>query len=210
MKRLAVLCLIIGLIGVCSPSYGYILVYKLTSTIKTVETDANAMMNVKVSGYLALDINDVEEIVDDSRMVIYGKDADANKVYYVEDFSGNPRVEWTEEGAYLTVEMINHRGIFYYDLRLTGKIKEKDVGFGADDLRNAASSAKGSMYSTHGSLFDQGQTLFGSGSATMTLDTKKTKAANDVTPSTLDEIMTEIVAGEGGLVEKGYQELIIL
>jgi hypothetical protein len=211
MKRLLTIVVIFAVLAVCAPSNAYTLIYKLTSTIKTVETDANVTMNVKVSGYLAMDINDGKKTVDDSRMVIYGKDADSNKMYYVEDFEGNPRAKWTEEGAYVTVDIRNHLHPFYYDFGLTGRIKERDVGFGTDanDLRIAASSLKGSIFCNYGSLFDPNQTFFGSGSASMTLDTKKTKVANDVTPSTLDEIMTDITLGDGGLVEKGYHQLIL-
>jgi len=211
MKRLLAIVVIFAVLAVCAPSNAYTLVYKLTSTIKTVETDANAAMNVKVSGYLAISINDIDETADDARMVIYGKDGDANKMYYIETFEGNPYVHWTIEGAYVTVDIRNHLDPFYYDFGFTGKIKERDVGFGTDvnDIRNAASSLKGSMFCNHGSLLDPNQNLFGTGSASMTLDTKQTKVANDVTPSTLDEVMTDITLGDGGLVEKGYHELIL-
>jgi hypothetical protein len=210
MKRLLTAFVIMAMLAVCAPSNGYILVYKLSTTVKSVDTDANSITNVRVRGYLALDINDVTETVSatNSRMLIYGKDADANNVYWVEDFSGSPRVTWTEEGEYLTIEIVNHLDPFYYDLRFTGKIRERDVGFGNDDnnLRSAPSSFKGSMISTSGMIFDQRQTLFGSGSASMSLDIRKTKAANS-TPQTIDDIMTEIVSGDGGLVEKGYESV---
>jgi hypothetical protein len=209
MKRLLTVAVILAMLAVCAPSNAYTLIYKLTSTIKTVETDANVTMNVKVNGYLALSIDDVEETADDARMVIYGKDGDANKIYYIETFEGSPYVHWEKEGAYVTVDIRNHTEPFYYDFGFTGTLKPKDVGFGTDDLRNAASSLKGSMFCNYGILFDLDQMLFGTGSATMTLDIKKTKVANDVTPSTLDEIMTDITLGDGGLVEKGYQLLII-
>jgi hypothetical protein len=214
MKRLLTIVVIFAVLAVCAPSNAYTLVYKLTSTIKTVEThDTNLMMNVKVNGYLALNIDDDTETVgdDDARMVIYGKDSDSNKIYYVEDFVGGANIEWTEEGPYLTLEITVTHSIFDYDLRLIGKIKEKDVGLGSDvnDLRSAPPSLKGSMICTHGSLFDFPESLFGSGTATLTLDIKNTKIANDVTPSTLDDIMTDFVEGDGGLIEKGYQPLIL-
>ena len=212
MKRLLTMVVILTMLAVCASSNAYTLVYKLTSTVKCVETEADLTTNVKVNGFLALSIDDNTETYEDGRMVIYGKDGDANKVYYVEEFLGGTNVVWTEEGAYLTLEItVTHGDVFEYDIRLTGKIKEKDVGFGSDvnDLRSAPSSLKGSIFCTHGVLFDLDQDLFGSGAMSMTLDAKKTKAANDVTPSTLDEIMTDLVAGENGLVEKGYLELLI-
>jgi hypothetical protein len=211
MKRLLTIVVIFAVLAVCAPSNAYTLIYKMSSTIKTVETDANVMMNVKVEGYLAISIDDVEETADDARMVIYGKDSDANKMYYIETFEGNPFVHWTKEGAYVTVDIRNHLDPFYYDFGFSGKIKERDVGFGSDanGLRNAASSLKGSLFCNYGSLLDPNQTYFGSGSASMTLDIKKTQIANDVTPSTLDQIMIDITLGDGGLVAKGYHELIL-
>jgi hypothetical protein len=210
MKRLLTMTVIVAFLAVSAQSNGYILVYKLGSTIKTIETDANLMKNFKINGYLALDINDAEESVEDALMVIYGKDVNTTNMYYIEDFSGSPKVNWTEEGAYLTVEIVNHLALFDYDLRLTGKLKEKNVGFGSDvnDLRSAASSLSGSMISTHGSFFDDIQSFFGAGSAKMTLDTRKTYAAN-ATPLTLVEIITAIVEDENGLIDKGYQLFVL-
>jgi hypothetical protein len=211
MKRLLTMAVIFALLAVCSASDAYTLVYKLSSPLKTVETNTDVAANFKVSGFLAMDIDDDLETVGDARMVIYGKDGDANLIYYIEDFSGGASIDWTEEGAYLTLEITITHAIFNYDLRFTGKVKEKDVGFGSDvnDLRSAPPSLKGSMFCTHGELFDLDQDLFGSGTATLTLDIKKTKVANDVTPATLDDIMTDIVDGENGLVEKGYQALTL-
>jgi hypothetical protein len=211
MKRLLMVSIIIAMLAVCAPSNAYILVYKLGSTIKTVETDANLMMNFKINGYMALDINDVEETVADSLMVIYGKDVNTTNMYYIEDFShGSTKIHWTEEGAYVTFEMENPFSIFDYDLRLTGKLKEKNVGFGSDanELRSAASSLSGSMIATHGKFFDDIQSFFGSGSAKMTLDTKKTYAAN-ATPLTIDQIITAIVEDENGLIDKDYQLFVL-
>jgi hypothetical protein len=211
MKRLLTIVVIFAILTVCATSNAYTLVYKLKSTVKSIETDANLMVNVKVNGYVALDINDVEEAIDDVLMVIYGQDINTTDMYYIEDFGhGTTKIYWTEEGAYLTFEIVNPFSVFDYDLRLTGKLKEKNVGFGSDvnDLRSAASSLKGSMIATHGKFFDDIQSFFGAGSATMTLDTRKTTAAN-TTPLTVLEIITAIVEGEDGLIEKGYQEFIL-
>ena len=208
MKKLLEVFVVLAVLAVCAPSNGYILVYKLTSTVKAVDADVNSLGNVKVKGYLALDIDDVEEIVADAQMVIYGVDGDANKIYYVENFQGVADAIWTEEGDYLTFNLTNHRDPFYYDIVLTGKIKEKDVGFGGDDMRSTSSSLKGVMTSTSGILFDLDQTLFGSGSASMTLDNNLTKAANDLA-ATVDQVITSTVEGDGGLIEKGYELLVI-
>jgi hypothetical protein len=212
MKRLIALFIIITVLFICSPSNAYILVYKLTSTVKSIETDANAAMNFKVNGYVAMDVNDVEKTVgaEDSLMVMYGRDLNDNYMYYIEDFSGNPKITWKEQGAYLTFETVNHLGAFDYDLRLIGKIKEKNVGLGSEpnQLRNAPPSLKGSMYFTNGMYFDPNQQFFGSGSAKMTLDTRKTYAAN-ATPLTQLDIITAIVEDEHGLLDKGYQLFVI-
>ncbi len=212
MKRLTALFVIIAMLAICAPSNAYILVYKLTSTVKSIETDANAAINFKVNGYVAMDVNDIEKEVaaEDSLMVMYGRDLNDNYMYYIEDFSGSPKITWKEQGAYLTFQMVNHLGSFDYDLRLIGKLKEKNVGFGSEpnQLRSAPSSLKGSMYFTNGMYFDPNQPFFGSGSAKMSLDTRKTYAAN-ATPLTILDIITAIVEDENGLLDKGYQLFVI-
>ncbi len=202
MRRLLVLLVTMGVLGVCAPSYGYILVYKLSSKVKAVYEDANALGGIKVKGYLALSIADGTEAADDMQMVLYGYDVLGNKIYYVENFEGNADLLWTEEGAYVTLYITNHREQFYYDIWLTGTIKEKDVGFGADDLRSAPGSLKGSFASTSGLILDDSQLLFGSGSISMSLDKSRTVSANDLS-ATVDQVISSVV---DGLIENGYAE----
>lgn len=209
MRRLLVLLAVVGVLGVCAPSYGYILVYKLSSTLKMVETDANTMGNLKLKGYLALDIDDVEETVDDAEIVFYGKDGDLNDTYIIDRFQGSADAEWSEEGEFVTLRVYDHLD-YYYEIIVTGKIKEKDVGLGVDELRSTAPSLKGSMINLWGILLDYDLSLYGSGSASMTLDKNLTKEANGgMVPVTVNDVIMAIVQGDGGLEDKGYVGLII-
>jgi len=173
----------------------------MTSTVKCVYEDANSLGNVKIKGYLAVSIDDSSETADDMQMVLYGYNVDANEIYYVENFEGNADLQWVEEGAYLTLYITNYREQFYYDILLTGTIKEKDVGFGDDDLRSAPSSLKGSIVSTSGLLLDDAQSMFGSGKMSLTYDRTRTANANTLA-ATVDQVISAVV---DELIDKGYE-----
>ena len=210
MRKLLVLLTILVVLGVCAPSYGYILVYKLSSTLKMVETDANAPGNLKLKGYLALEIDDIDETISDAEMVFYGKNNELVPTYIRELFQGSADVEFAEEGEFVTARIYDHVD-YYYEIVLTGKIKEKDVGLGADTLKSVAPSLKGSMINLWGILLDYDPvSLYGSGTASMTLDNALTKEANSqlLTPS-VNDVILNIVQGDGGLEDKGYVEFVI-
>jgi len=202
MKKLIALLVVLALLTICSASQGYILVYKMTSTVKCVYEDVNTVGNVKIKGVLAVDIDDSSQTAVDMQMVLYGKNVDANLIYYVEDFSGNADLAWVEEGAYLTLYLTNHREQFYYDVWLTGKIKQKNVGLGDDDLKNAPSSLKGSWASTSGLLLDDSQSMFGSGKVSLTFDKTRTINANTLS-SEVAEVITAVV---NELIDKQYEQ----
>ena len=51
----------LAVLGMCSPSYGYILVYKFNSTVKVVDDTSETAMSIPVKGYLAVDLSDEDE-----------------------------------------------------------------------------------------------------------------------------------------------------
>jgi hypothetical protein len=205
MRRLLTLLVVLAILGVCAPSYGYILVYKLTGTIKAVEWNDGIITNVSVKGYAAVDINDVNEAVDGAEMVLYGKDTNKNLKYYDDTLGGGERANLDTTGDVIGVDIWNYEDPFTYEFTLIGKVKDADVGFGTSDKRTAASSLTGSFNSWWGQLLDDTQDLFGSGTATVTLDTKNTKAAN-AGSTTVGAIIADFIAG---LEDKGYSEITL-
>jgi hypothetical protein len=218
MKKLVALFIIMALLGICSPSYGYILVYKVTGSLKAVEWNSNALSSVSVKGYLALDINDTNDADVDANMVLYGKNAAGALKYYLDGLSDTNNADngiaWNNSGMYVGLDAWNlsnpHRPEqFQYEFVVTGKVKSADVGLGTGTLRPVVSSLKGSMISWWGQIFDAGRELYGTGAASMALDTKQTKAANAanvVTPGsvTVTSIITAFITS---LQSKGYTAL---
>ncbi len=219
MKRLLGLVVLLVVLCVSVPSYatspGYILAYKVNGSMKAAEWYADKIISVSVKGYIAVNIvsnSTGDNEVVDAQMVLYGKDKSGHLVYY-RDYLSDPN-----SGVYLytpgyigsvvEVQVLNHTyDPMYYEFVMTGNIKSTDVGLGASSKELAASSLKGSLITWWAQLLDNSQELFGSGSATATLDTKQTKAANAAnatTPGsvTVDDIITTFIAGL-----KGYSSI---
>ena len=94
MKRLSALFVVLVMLGICTSSYGYFLIYKLSGTIRgamynrsdtktigiTVD-DTNAV-TIPFRGLLVMNlvINDTNSLID-ANMIIYGRDTNDHKVY---------------------------------------------------------------------------------------------------------------------------------
>ncbi len=203
----------LAVLGVCVPSYGYILVYKIAGGMKAQDWGSDKLINVSAKGYLAMDINDSDKVTD-ANMVLYGKGVSGNLIYYVDDFNNSdPNITyddiyWGNPGTktvMLDVWKENYVSPrFSREFMMTGILKSTNVGL--DTKKMAASSLKGSLVAWRGPLLDMDsdQDLFGSGTATMTLDTKQTKAAN-AGSITVDTVINTFITG---LVAKGYSSSI--
>jgi hypothetical protein len=137
-------------------------------------------------------------------MVLYGKNHDGDKVYFLETFGGDAGIDWTVEGDFVTVDLGDSSDPFDYEMMLTGKIVDKNVGLGADDKKGVANSLKGSIVSWWGMIFDDSQALFGSGTTSMTFYAGVTKPYNK-DGATIDEVIADI---ESFLEHKHYNPLI--
>jgi hypothetical protein len=205
MRKLVGLVVVLAAFGFCAPSYGYILVYKVTGGMKAVEWNVQKkIINVSVKGYAAIDINDSNGAVDDKQMVIYGKDASGNLKYYVDSFDkDHAKVALYQIASVVELDIWDYNSPFYYDFVMTGNVKATDIGTGSKQL--AASSLSGSLVTWWAQLLDSSQELFGSGAATMTLDTAQTKAANHGS-LTVDDVVSMFVVG---LDAKGYHPIVL-
>ena len=202
MKKLMAVIMILAVLGVCSSSYGYILVYKLSSTMRTVDTTADAAEIIKLKGYLIIDINETLSEVNDADVVIYGKDDDETLSCYRFDYDVDLDIDWEEHGTNVVIDFRqggNRSGI---EVILTGKTKAKNIGL--DTAKTVASNLKGSMVVWDEIFLDVSwNTLEGSGSVSAPLNSGLTKAANEDSSSS-NTIADEIIAG---LVDKGYVDV---
>jgi hypothetical protein len=205
MRKLLTLFVMLMVLGLCAPSYGYLLIYNVSSTFKGVDSEANSVENVPIKGFLVLDMNDPNETLTEAQMVLYGKDADKAKVYFVETFGGDAGIDWTVEGDFVTVDLGDSSDPFDYEMMLTGKIVDKNVGLGADDKKGVVNSLKGAIVAWGGMIFDGGQDLFGAGTTSMTFYPGPTKSYN-VDDATIDEVVEDI---QSFLEDKGYDGIIL-
>jgi hypothetical protein len=83
MKRLAVLCVLAAVLGICSQSYGDVFVYNVSGTVKAIDTTTGNASRTAVRGVLAVDMNVSNGNVTDENFVLYGNNAEGNGVYVV-------------------------------------------------------------------------------------------------------------------------------
>jgi hypothetical protein len=206
MKRLLALSVVLASLAVCAPSYGYILVYKVTGAMKAVEWNSDKIISVSVKGYLAISINGSNE-ADDAQIVIYGKNASGDLVYFRDTLNSGSDIIWNTPGSVVAIDVWNwHKAPFYYDFTLTGKVKAIDVGLGAGNNKLAAGSLKGTFVCWEWyQLLDGSQELYGSGTSSMTLDSKQTKAANQGTLS-VSTVISDFI---DVLIDNHYNQIIL-
>ena len=202
MRRLMVLLVILAVLSVCSTSYGYILVYKLSTTVKAVDTLADAAETIKLKGYLVIDINETLEEVNDADLVMYGKDDDETPSCFRLDYEEDLDIDWAEHGDNVVIDFRqggNRSGI---EVLLTGAIKFKYIGL--DDKKVVASSLKGGMFVWDEIFLDVSwNNLKGWGTMSAPLLSSLTNSANKESSSSnaiADDIMTQLIA-------KGYVDV---
>jgi hypothetical protein len=213
MRKLLGLAVVLAALGVCTPSYGYILAYKVTGGMKAVEWNSGKIISVPIKGYGAIDVNDSNGAVNDKQIVLYGKDASGNLKYFAdsldEDLAGIYWDTTNDTAGVVEVDIWDYNSPFNYEFVMTGNVKLTDVGAGSKKL--AASSLSGSLITWWAQLLDDNQELFGSGAATMTLDTKQSKAANTANIKnpgaiTVNDVISDFIVG---LQAKGYHPIVL-
>jgi hypothetical protein len=201
--------MVLAVLGVCAPSYGYILAYNVTGAVKALDWNSSKIVNVSVKGYLVVDINSNDSgsnEVNDAQMVLYGKDTIGNLVYYKDSLNKSDEgARWYTKGGVVGVDVWDHNSPFWYEFVMTGNVKATDVGLGANSKKLAASSLSGSLITWWDRLLDSSQDLYGSGAATMMLATTQTKAANQGSLS-VDAVISTFIAG---LEAKGYHPIAL-
>jgi hypothetical protein len=187
MKRLAMLCVLAAVLGVCSQSYGYVLVYDIGSQVRAVDTDTNLMDRTMVRGTLVVDINETLGAATAGELVLFHKDWDANGVYTVSD-----KVGITIYGN-LVVAVIdtNAPGGHIIMTGNTGRMWGRNIGLA--DRKNVAYMLNGSIQLNGGVLFDPNESLVGTGDISAILDFWQTRSANmngDSVGDVVDGIIT--------------------
>jgi hypothetical protein len=203
MKKLTVLIAAMVVLSVCAPSFGYILVYKLSTTVKAVDTLIDVSEVIKIKGYLIIDYNETDLEVVDADVVIYGKDQDDTPACIRMDNEVDMAIQFSPDANNFWVNFRqggNRSGI---EVILTGKTKLKDIGL--DVNKTIAGTLKGSLFVWDEFFIDpvRWTDLKGSGAVSAPLSSGLTKEANENSYSS-NTIAASIIAE---LVADGYDDV---
>lgn len=193
MKKLLAGLVVLVMFGTCATSYGYFLIYKVSTSVKGV--DYETPTTVPLKGYLILNIDDLSGL-QDANLVIYGKNPDKEKVYVVLNYNGNEYLDvdiWGK-GDYYFLEL-SGSGYFAFGGLLAGKVKAKNIGLDADE--DVASSIKGVFWVEEGMLLDSSQDITGTGNISATLWMLATKGTNEDPVTWTQDAILEVI-------EEGY------
>jgi hypothetical protein len=171
MKRLGMLFVMLAVLGVCSQSYGYVLVYDVFGQVKAVDTVANTMNRTTVRGELVVDINEEQGIATEGTLVLYNRATRGQQGFY----TVSEAVGITIYGN--SVAAVMDTGWLGGQIIMTGGTKwNKNIGL--LEKKSIANMMDGSINFTGGMLFDANEALVGTGTIIAILNTQQTKAAN--------------------------------
>jgi len=191
MKALKVLLVVLAMLAVTAPSFGYILVYNAFGRIKAVDSETDTLVGVAMRGYLIMDINDADGEVNDIYWLTYGKDSEGTKVYTL----SVPDLQLSVNGKYQTIYMNIDEGWF---VTVLGKQAAKNIGLAEREL--VAYTMSGYFIIYDSVVFDMTQLLRGAGTMVVTLNSTKTQAAN-AAPDAIDDVLDDVITV---LVAAGY------
>jgi hypothetical protein len=189
MKKLVMLLVVLAL---CMPSYGYILVYKVTMNGTEVrrettdDTEGWLLQKTSGPGYLVLDVNDEDpNVLNDVKFVDYYTETEDHTKYrlyeiwttYDEEFTHSILPGLPPKGKNIVnmgLSLTSGRGFELGGVAL-GTVKSADIGTGSKvDVAMVLKGVCEWGYYEDDTLEDTGY-----GMLTLTLDTKWTKTANN-------------------------------
>jgi hypothetical protein len=199
MRKLLAGLAVLAVLGICCPSYGYILTYSGTIPVKGVDVnDNNTPEAIPLKAFLVLDVNEANEnfIVADANLLLFGKDPNKNKVYVLlssndgNDFLG---VNIVEDGETFVVRLTSVNCAFNFDLLMMGAEKPSKFNLIRGDNNDVAKSMKGAFLEFNHMLLSRGQNLTATGTVSMTLDAKHTASANAEEGTTVGRVTNDLI-----------------
>jgi hypothetical protein len=183
MKKLVTMVAILGVLAFCLPSYGEILIYKVTTSGKAVDNGSGEFESGTIQGYLVIDQDDDDDSFNDEVFILYGKEDDGDKVqmYFVD--SGASEVisnEWYYGFSSNEPRIINLYIYSDYDSAtileglIIGQFKGTNIGADAKWLVPKSYDGGGnSWYDTF-----NGNDVYGTGNIALRLQEGWTQQAN--------------------------------
>lgn len=207
MKRLSTLFVVLVMLGICTSSYGYFLIYNLSGTIRgiiynlsdtTTGIDDTNTVTIPFKGYLVMNLdNDTNSLID-ANMIIYGKDPNKHKVYVqLNSSDSNEFLDsyTSERGNKRHFYGLNGKSPFDFNSFIMGDVRKVNIGLPHGYRILLASNLKGSIAVENGIFLSLDQKITGVGSISASLWTLATKGVNDPnnpdlnTPHTQDGII---------------------
>jgi hypothetical protein len=199
MKRVAVLCVLAAVLGVCSQSYGYVLVYDIWGMAKSVDITTNAMDRTMVRGTLVVDIDEQQGMATEGTLVLFNRIWGGQGVYTVSQavgisIYGNSVAAVMDTGP-MGGQIIMTGGI--------GRMWGRNIGLA--DRKNVANTMDGSIHLNGNVLFDADASLIGAGMMSATLNLQQTRDANRNSNSVSD-VVDGIISWLQG---RGFTEIVV-
>jgi hypothetical protein len=200
MKRVAVLCVLAAVLGVCSQSYGYVLVYEIWGQVNAVDTPANTMNRSMVRGVLVMDIDEAQGFATEATLLLYNRAWGGQGLYTVSDAVGI-NIYGNSIAAVMDTSWMGGQII------MTGSIgKMWGMNIGLANRKNVANTMDGSIHLNGGTLFDANDVLVGTGIMTARLNLQATRSAN-MSGNNVSAVVDEIISLR--LKSRGFTEFVM-
>jgi hypothetical protein len=199
MRKLLAGLAVLAVLGICSPSYGYILTYSGSISVKGVDVnDNNSTTTIPLKAFLVLDVNEANEnfIVADANLLLYGKDPNKNKVYVLIstiDDRDLLSVNVVEDGEVFVVDLTSNNCVFNFELLMMGPEKSSKFNLVGADNNDVARALKGVFLESNLMLLSNEQNLTATGIVSMTLDPKHTASAKLEEGATLGDVTNDLI-----------------
>jgi hypothetical protein len=187
MKRLGMLCVLAAVLGVCSQSYGYVLVYDIWGQSKAVDTADNSMNNTMIRGKLVMDIDETQGFATEATLVLFNRTWRSAGLYTVSNAVGI-NIYGNSVAAVMDTSWMGGQVIMTGS---TGRMWGRNIGLA--DRKNVANTLDGSIHLNGGTLFNANEMLVGAGMMSAMLNLQDTRSANgnaDSVSTVIDGIIT--------------------
>jgi hypothetical protein len=211
VKKLSAVLVVLVMLGICTSSYGYFLIYNLTGAVRGVDTN-DTVVTIHFKGYLVMDFNDSNSLID-ANMIMYGRDSHRHKVYV--------QLNASDSNEFLAVTIsprdkrtfyeLNGSSLFDFNLFMMGSVFRRNIGLAQG--KDIASELRGVITNQEGIFFTLDQEITGVGTdISASLFTLATRGVNDphnhfpITPHTQDGIVDAL---KEILAKKHYSQVNI-
>jgi len=199
MKRLSAVLVVLVMLGMCTSSYGYFLIYNLSGKIKGTDGTVDIKkVTIPFKGFLVMNFDDDTNSLVDANMIIYGKNTGRHKVYV--QFNAHDSNEFLDAFV-LPEDVRNFYGLngnspFGFESLIMGNVHGTTIGWtvaGHAIRKNIAPDLSGIITEEEGIFLGLDQDIAAVGNISTSLYTVATRGVNSpgnhVAPHTQEGII---------------------